>query len=286
MGVGLVALAGALVQLARVKRAEAWRPDWSERQEATVVLLVPGGRTPAEEEALERLRRFDVGDGRPTFDALEAWFGAERRRYAPAADPTPVKLHVAGPVEVAGPPPAPPRAGEQLSLLDRHRRTSAFLDWFAGHRRGLTLRRGVVVHVLLVRPEVKEALPWQHSVADRRGRAGFVLSTLTARGADLALVDVAHELMHLFGAADKYDGDRCLFPAGWAEPFRQPRLPQRFSEVMGQGIPQTEQGPERPASGFVEMRVGVQTALEIGWIDQARRDRYYAGDAGAGPSQD
>jgi hypothetical protein len=282
--IGLVALLAALVQYARIKRAEAWRPDWSERQEATILLMVPPARTPGEEEVLERLKRFDVGDGRPSFDALEAWFDVERRRYAPTVVQLPVKLHVGGPVEVPDLPPAPPRADEGLSLLDRHRRTSAFLDWFARHRRGITHRRGVVVHVLLVRPEVKERLPWQHSVADKRNRAGFVLSTLTPGGSDLALVDAAHELLHLFGARDKYEHDRCVFPAGYAEPFRQPRWPQRYSEVMGQGIPQSEHGAERPASGFGEMRVGVQTAFEVGWIDQARRYRYYACDASAGPA--
>lgn len=285
VGIGLAVLLGALVQLARVKRAEAWRPDWRQRQEATVLLLVPPGLGAAEEEVVERLQRFDVGDGRPSFDALQTWFGVERRRYDASSDGTPVKLHVGPPIEVAGLPPAPPRAGEQLSLLDRHRRTTAFLDWFAASRAGVTHRRGVVVHVLLVRPEVKETLPWQHSVADKRNRAGFVLSTLSPRGSDLALVDVAHELLHLFGATDKYDQERCVYPVGFAEPFREPRLPQRFSEVMGQGIPQTEGGPERAASGFAEMRVGVETAFEIGWIDRARRDRYYGGDVSAGPTE-
>ena len=33
----------------------------------------------------------------------------------------------------------------------------------------------------------------------------------------------------------------------------------------------------------MSMRIGVATANEIGWIDQGRRDRYYAQDPAAAP---
>ena len=91
------------------------------------------------------------------------------------------------------------------------------------------------------------------------------------------------ELLHLYGASDKYDGKTCVYPQGYFAPFAEPRFPQPCAEVMAQGIPVAGGLAEEELELFEDMRVGVETAHEIGWISRERRDRYYAGDLSAGP---
>ena len=51
-----------------------------------------------------------------------------------------------------------------------------------------------------------------------------------------------------------------MFPEGFYEPFRQPRFPQAFAEVMAMGIPLREGSRELSLQYFEHMRVGVETA--------------------------
>jgi len=50
---------------------------------------------------------------------------------------------------------------------------------------------------------------------------------------------IAHELLHTFGATDKYDAgsDAPRYPEGFAEPQREPRYPQRYAEIMAGRVP-------------------------------------------------
>ncbi|MCK9988748.1 MAG: hypothetical protein AzoDbin1_05220 [Azoarcus sp.] len=54
-----------------------------------------------------------------------------------------------------------------------------------------------------------------------------------------------------------------LFPHGYAEPQRSPRLPQRFAEIMGGRTPIDDTHAEIPAS-LSDTVIGEQTATEIG----------------------
>ncbi len=68
-------------------------------------------------------------------------------------------------------------------------------------------------------------------------------------------------------ATDKYDLSTGLpsFPDGYAEPDKQPLLPQQFAELMGGRIPLTEGAAEIPKSLRLTL-IGQKTAQEIGWI--------------------
>ena len=79
-------------------------------------------------------------------------------------------------------------------------------------------------------------------------------------------VVLAHELMHVFGATDKYDPRTGLpnFPDGYADPARQPLLPQVKAEIMGGRIPLSEAKARMPSS-LAQCMVGPETAEEIGW---------------------
>jgi hypothetical protein len=64
----------------------------------------------------------------------------------------------------------------------------------------------------------------QHSIASRRSRIGVVFSAVGPKHFARCATIVAHELCHTLGASDKYDGDRSLYPDGFADPDRSPPL--------------------------------------------------------------
>ena len=60
-----------------------------------------------------------------------------------------------------------------------------------------------------------------------------------------------------------------LYPAGYAEPQRQPPLPQRRAEIMGGRIPLSQTEAKMPRS-LGEVVIGPYTAAEINWPVDAR----------------
>jgi hypothetical protein len=75
--------------------------------------------------------------------------------------------------------------------------------------------------------------------------------------------------MHTVGATDKYDlrTGEPLFPEGYANPARAPRLPQDKAEIMAGERPVSDTRHEMPEDLPGEA-VGRKTAVEIGWIKQ------------------
>lgn len=79
-------------------------------------------------------------------------------------------------------------------------------------------------------------------------------------------VVLAHELLHLFGATDKYDeAGLPLYPNGYAEPEQRPLWPQEWAEIMAGRIARSANQAVLPRS-LDECVVGAATAAEIGWI--------------------
>jgi hypothetical protein len=77
---------------------------------------------------------------------------------------------------------------------------------------------------------------------------------------------IAHELLHTFGATDKYDlaTDAPRFPEGFADPGQIPRYPQRRAEIMAGRIP-VSASEQVMAESLDDVVVGPLTAREIGW---------------------
>ncbi|MGV6851763.1 MAG: hypothetical protein ACWA5R_06255 [bacterium] len=77
---------------------------------------------------------------------------------------------------------------------------------------------------------------------------------------------LAHELMHLFGATDKYDLATNLpkFPDGYADPASNPLHPQKMAELMGGRIPINKTLAVMPKN-LSKVIIGNKTAKEIGW---------------------
>jgi hypothetical protein len=183
----------------------------------------------------------------------------EARRYGVRIDePISIQLYPAP----AGPPP---EAAPDANLLERaiwslrlrHYRMAA-LDPIA------RARPKIALFLLYHDPARAAVLP--HSVGLQRGLMGVVHLFATRSQAAQNDIVIAHELLHTFGATDKYDAasDAPVYPEGYAEPQREPRYPQRYAEIMAGRVPLGPQLQAMPYDLSLTL-VGPATAREIGW---------------------
>lgn len=194
------------------------------------------------------------------FAALERFFAREAGRHGVAlAEPVLVRV---GPVPES-PPPLPPVAGGPLAIA-----------WWSLRLRywAYTLYGGggppadVRLAVRYFDPAGNPRLP--HSTGLAEARVGIVNAFAAAAYRGSNRVVIAHELLHTLGASDKYDPatNQPLHPAGYAEPERVPRHPQRQAELMAGRIPLGPNAARMPEA-LAEVVVGPVTAREIGWSD-------------------
>lgn len=106
-----------------------------------------------------------------------------------------------------------------------------------------------------------------HSLGISKLSLAVVKSFASARMTSPNNVVIAHELLHVFGATDKYDPatNLPLYPAGYADPSASPLYPQSHAEIMGGRIPLGETHAVEPES-LDEVVVGAGTALELRWM--------------------
>jgi len=194
-----------------------------------------------------------------TFGPIESFFKAEATRYRlPLADPVDVKL---APL-VQSAPPAPPFGGSRLEIIAWSLRLRSWTWW---HDTWKGPRPHARVFVVYHDPATRSRLP--HSTGLQQGLIGVVNAFSRADMDGSNNVVIAHELLHTFGATDKYAaGDnRPQFPDGYADPNAQPLYPQQQAEIMAGRIPVSETRSEIPA-GMDEVAIGLKTAREIHWL--------------------
>jgi len=107
------------------------------------------------------------------------------------------------------------------------------------------------------------------SVGMRKGMYGLVKGYATRSMESYNQVVIAHELLHVLGATDKYviaTGDP-EYPFGYAEPNKRPLYPQTEAEIMGGRIPLSSFEAVIPES-LAQCRIGHKTAEEIGLFAQ------------------
>ena len=106
-----------------------------------------------------------------------------------------------------------------------------------------------------------------HSLGLEQGMLGIVNAFATHKMTNSNAVVITHEILHTLGASDKYDlrSGQPLYPEGYAEKSRVPRLPQEFAEIMGGKIPLSENKAAIPR-GLEQVIIGKKTAREIHWL--------------------
>jgi hypothetical protein len=194
-------------------------------------------------------------------DEVGEFVTAEARRYGVEVD-EPIHLQLYPPL--ATPPPAlDPGAGIIMRILwslklryYRHRMLAA-----------VSPRPQIAMFLVYHDPALISRLP--HSAGLQRGLTAVAhLFASRSQEAQNRIV-MAHELLHTFGATDKYDLATGLpkYPEGFAEPQLVPRYPQPLAEIMAVARPLSPTEARMPDS-LADERVGPVTAREIGWVRQ------------------
>ncbi|PKO48716.1 MAG: hypothetical protein CVU31_04450 [Betaproteobacteria bacterium HGW-Betaproteobacteria-4] len=172
----------------------------------------------------------------------------------------PVALRVAAPL--AEMPPARPN---QPSPLDAMLWSLKLRWWASQHDKIDGPKPHIRLFVLFHDPALNASVP--HSTGLSKGQIGVIHAYASRRQRRQNAVVIAHEMLHTFGASDKYDlaTQQPIYPQGYAEPGREPRLPQDMAEIMGGRVPIDEQTAEIPFS-LAETLIGPETAGEIGFL--------------------
>jgi hypothetical protein len=201
------------------------------------------------------LAQFDQG----RIDGVGVFLTAEARRYGVAVEePIELKLYPA----LTSPPPAlDPDAGMFARIL-----WSLKLRYYRSRVVAAAAPRPQIALFLLYHdPALTQSLP--HSAGLQRGLSAVVhLFASRSQEAQNRIV-ITHELLHTFGATDKYDLATGLakYPEGFAEPQLAPRYPQQLAEIMAGRMPLSATEARLPDS-LEDERVGPLTAREIGWV--------------------
>ncbi len=225
--------------------------DWKESLRVVIYPINGDGSTAAD--------RYIQSLSRDGFEPLAVYLRAQARRYALPLR-SPVEVYLAPRVDAL--PPAPPREPSALAAVA----WSLQLRFWAWRHDGYS---GPKAHVRMF---VKYFAPLPttrlaHSVGLREGLVGVVNAFASDDMTGSNHVVIAHELLHTFGAADKYDPatNQPLFPDGYAEPNANPLLPQRDAEIMAGRIPLTPTRADTPDT-LAETVIGSKTAREINWL--------------------
>jgi hypothetical protein len=194
------------------------------------------------------------------FDDIETFFSDEAEQYRLALK-QPVDI-VLGPV-LTEHPPAPPKDRNTLGVMWWSLKIRLWA-WQVAREVGLPAH--IQIFVLYNDPAANPRLA--HSLGLQKGLLGVVHAFASSRQAAGNNVVIAHELLHTVGASDKYDlqTNQPLFPIGYAEPEKEPTLPQEFAEIMAGRVP-LSQTKMRQARHLGEVLIGEYTAREIRWID-------------------
>ncbi|MDR0777009.1 MAG: hypothetical protein LBE81_10300 [Azonexus sp.] len=196
-----------------------------------------------------------------SFAEIGQWLEGEIRGYGKTVL-QPLVIRVAPPL-AATPPLPPPRPSALDAIL-----WSLKLRWWASSHDDITGPKPQVrLFVLYHDPERLAALP--HSTGLSKGQLGLIHAFASRPQHRQNAVVITHELLHVFGASDKYDlaSGQPIHPQGYAEPERSPLLPQKLAEIMGGRIPLAVDRSDIPP-GLAATVIGPQTAREIGLADR------------------
>jgi hypothetical protein len=195
------------------------------------------------------------------FQPIAEFVRSEGQRYG-VSTYAPVDVYLGA--EISGRPPDPPFGGNalQVALWSLQMR---YWAWRNADFDGPA--PDVRIFVLYHDPE--EVTRVAHSLGLQKGLIGVVNAFASEEQAAQNNVIIAHELLHTVGATDKYDtasgGNLPAYPHGYAEPDKDPLLPQEYAEIMGGRIPLSQREAEIPES-LDQVLVGAATAREINWL--------------------
>lgn len=192
-------------------------------------------------------------------DEVSAFVNTEARRCGVGVD-EPIDLRLYPPLAVA-PPALDPGAGVLARIAWSLRLRYYRYRMLAA----ISPRPQIAMFLLYHDPALASSLP--HSAGLQRGLTAVVHVFASRPQEAQNRIVMAHELLHTFGATDKYDLDTGLpeYPDGFADPQLLPRYPQRRAEIMAVKTPLSVTEARMP-DDLQDEGVGPATAREIGWV--------------------
>lgn len=158
----------------------------------------------------------------------------------------------------------PPKVPEQASILDTVVWSLKFRFYVWQQQQSTDPSANVTLYLNYYDPAQTRQL--KHSTALQKGRIGSVNLFASNKQSAQNQIVLVHELLHAFGASDKYDlaSGQPIYPAGYAFPNQQPLFPQAKAELMAGHIPTSPTSSKMPES-LNQTLINEITAIELGW---------------------
>lgn len=194
-----------------------------------------------------------------TYQPVAEFVKQEAGRYGLLLS-TPVEIYLAP--QIARIPPPPPFGGNALQIM-LWSLQMRYWAWVNAKFDGPPPH----VRIFILYHDPERVTRVAHSLGLQKGLIGVVNAFASQGQAAENNIVVAHELLHTLGATDKYDPrtKQPQFPDGYAEPERQPLLPQEYTELMAGRRPVSEMEADMP-QGLDQVLIGTRTAREINWL--------------------
>jgi hypothetical protein len=191
------------------------------------------------------------------FSSVEKFLAREVRKYGHDLDRP---LHVELGREIRAQPPA---IGDHQSV-PKIMLWSIKMRWWAHKVTADQDDPAPDVRIFVRYHSPRTSFDLENSVGLQKGMVGIVNAFADRRHSETNNVIIAHEFLHTLGATDKYDPASGIpeYPDGYAEPDREPLYPQRYAEIMGGRIAESELSANIPR-GLKYVIVGTKTATEI-----------------------
>ncbi len=247
---------GFLALVLLIVAAQAWMDRFTTTSWHHTVYVgafpVSADGSPVTAEYLARLDQEKV-------DQVSDFVSAQARRYGITID-EPVELRLYPALQT--PPPA----------LDSGAGVFTRIIWslklrYYRHRMlaSISPRPQIAMFLVYHDPALASSLP--HSAGLQRGLTAVVHVFASRSQEAQNRIVMTHELLHTFGATDKYDLATGLprYPDGFADPQLLPLYPQQLAEIMAVKTPLSATDARMPDS-LEDERVGAATAREIGWV--------------------
>ncbi len=209
-----------------------------------------------------QIEKYIAGLSNRSFAKIESFFVEEAEEFKLALK-KPFELLIAHTVDEL--PPAPPgsQKGESSNMFQIGWWSLKLRYWAARHDES-DFSPHIKIFVIYHSYEKEEQLA--HSLGMEKGMIGVVHAYAHREMEGKNNLVIAHEILHTIGATDKYDPatGEPIFPDGYAEPDKNPRYPQRYTELMGGRTPLSEEVSVMPRR-LNSVLIGARTAAEINW---------------------
>ena len=244
-----------LYVLLMVALSAMWTQDRSTDWDAPLVVAIYPINGDGRVATTKYINKLD----KETFTGIEEFFNREAERYQLTIN-KPVDIVLAKQINEL--PPKPPGNHASVPSIMVWSLKMRYWSWSIDN---YDRPKDIQVFVIYFDPEQSQRLA--HSLGLQKGLIGVVNAFADKIMFKENNIVIAHEILHTVGASDKYDPrtNQPIFPVGFAEPDKEPSLPQKKAEIMAGRIPVDVNKTKSPKS-LKKVLLGETTATEIRWL--------------------